>query len=63
MTNQFATLVGVSPVAAQVRFDDGKTRTFSISHGEYDRLRGMDGEYISLQRLSRLTSGYGPLAA
>jgi hypothetical protein len=47
MANGYGTLVGASPVAARIRFDDGTTRTFSISHPTYQQLEAERGAYIS----------------
>jgi hypothetical protein len=41
--NGFGTLVGISPVAARVGFDNGTTQTFSISRHQYKELRDMVG--------------------
>ncbi|HTW83720.1 MAG TPA: hypothetical protein VMD91_06625 [Candidatus Sulfotelmatobacter sp.] len=47
LTNASGKLVNVSPVAARVRFADGRSRIFEISHGQYERLRSMRGAWIS----------------
>jgi len=47
LTGASAKLVNVSPVAARVRFADGRTRIFEISHGQYERLRSMLGDSVS----------------
>jgi len=47
MTARQGTLVGLSPVAAKIQFDDGRQRVFSVSHGQYERLRGDVGSTIS----------------
>jgi hypothetical protein len=47
LTDASGRLVDLSPVAARVIFDDRTARTFSISHGQYERLRNDIGHPIS----------------
>jgi hypothetical protein len=47
MSDASGTLVGVSPVAAKVQLENGNTKTFEISYGQYEKLKGMVGQYIS----------------
>jgi hypothetical protein len=47
MSDVSGKLVDISPVAARVRLDNRTTRTFSISHGQYERLREDVGRRIS----------------
>ncbi len=47
MMGRNGVLIGLSPVAARVRLSDGTVRTFSISHGQFERLTNFVGREIS----------------
>jgi hypothetical protein len=47
MMGRSGVLVGLSPVAAAIRMSGGSIRTFSISHGQFERLNNFVGREIS----------------